>query len=204
MKETITPGKGVGKLGLGMPVVEALRLRGKPQSTEWVALSTQNNPKPVPTAFLELLWWEGGTADEPESWLVALVKGEKILQLSAMGAGYVLPTGISTLSDFTKVRKAYPKLMVHAGYFGSEDEPGYVGYFFDDPRNGVAFIIGTQDDISTYNGLPKSTPESIVVHPVRQKVLFIEHGLVGLEEKPQGTTSKRIAAWFAGGALKPL
>lgn len=204
MKESIQPGKAIGKLRLGMGVAEALRLRGKSQSVEKVGLSTNKKPKPSPTAYKELLWWEGGTADEPESWLVALVKGDKILQLSAMGAGYVLPTGISTLSDFTEIRKAYPKLAVHAGYFGSEDEPGYVGYFFDDPRQGVAFTIGTQDDISTYNGLPKSTPESIVVHPARQKVLRIEHGLVGLEEKPQGPTSKRIAAWFAGGALKPL
>ncbi len=204
MKESIQPGKAIGKLRLGMGVAEALRLRGKPQNVEKVGLSTHKKPKPSPTAYKELLWWEGGTADEPESWLVALVKGEKILQLSAMGAGYVLPTGISTLSDFTKVRKAYPKLAVHAGYFGSEEEPGYVGYFFDEPRHGVAFTIGTQDDIATYNSLPKSPPESIVVHPARQKVLRIEHGLVGLEEKPLGETSKRIAAWFAGGALKPL
>jgi hypothetical protein len=204
MKKTILPGKSVGKLHLGMTVTQARRLCGKPHSEERVGLSTHKKPKPTPTPYKELLWWEGGTADDPESWLVALVNKETILQLSVMGTDYQLPTRLSTVSDFTQVRKAYPKLTVHAGYFGSEDEPGYVGYFFDAPRQGLAFTIGTQDDISTYNGLPKASPESIVVHPAGQSVLLIEHGLQGLPEKPLGETSQRISTWLAGGALRPL
>jgi hypothetical protein len=204
MTETIVPGKGIGKLRLEMGVLEAIRLRGRPQSTEWVGVSSAKNPKPTPTTTLELLWWEGGTADDPESWLIAHVKREKIVQLSAMGTNYRLTNGISTQSDFTRIRKAYPKLRVRSGYFGSEDEPGYVGYFFDEIAQGLAFTKGTQDDIATYNSLPKSFPESLVVHPPRQRVLFMEHGLIGLEEKGVGETSKRIAAWLAGGMLKPL
>jgi hypothetical protein len=206
MKETITPGKGVGKLGLGMPVVEALRLRGKPQSTEWVALSTKNNPKPVPTALLELLWWEGGTADDPESWLVALVKGERVVQLSVMGANYRLANGLSTTSDFTRIRTAYPKLQLHESYFGSEAEPGYLGFCFDEQVLGVAFTKGTQDDVGLYSALPKLTPESIVVHLPGQRVQLVEHGLVGLEapEKQWREPTKRMAAWLKGGPHKPL
>ena len=204
MNETIQPGLGIGKLRLGMGVREALRLRGKPNSTEWVGLSTNKNPKPVLLGSLELLWWEGGTADDPESWLVAHVQHERIVQLSAMGANYRLGNGVSTTSDFTQIRKVYPKLTVRAAYFGSEDEPGYVGYFFDEVRQGMAVTKGTQDDVGLYSELPKLTPESIVVHPPRQKVLLMEHGLVGLEENPPGKTSKYIAAWLAGGVLKPL
>ena len=204
MSETIVPGKSIGKLKLGMSVLEVLRLRGRPQSTQWVGVSTGKNPKPAPTTTLELLWWEGGTADDPESWLVAHVKRERVVQLSAMGESYKLTNGISTLSDFTRIRKAYPKLKVRAGYFGSEEEPGYVGYFFDEVMQGLAFTKGTQDDISTVNSLPKLNPESLVVHPPRQKVLLMEDGLIGLEEKGVGETSKRIAVWLAGGPLKPI
>ncbi|MCX6369279.1 MAG: hypothetical protein NTX57_21600 [Armatimonadetes bacterium] len=203
MAETIVPGKSIGKLRLGMGVLEAIRLRGRPQSTEWVEVSTVKNPKPAPTTTLELLWWEGGTADDPESWLIAHVKRERVVQLYAMGVNYRLTNGISTTSDFTRIRKVYPKLKVRAGYFGSEDEPGYVGYFFDEIAQGLAFTQGTQDDTATYNSLPKSFPASLVVHPPRQRVLLMEHGLIGLEETPLGETSKRIAAWLAGGMLKP-
>lgn len=203
-KERILPGKGIGKLRLGMAVAEAVRLRGKPQNTERVGLSTSKNPKPTPTDYQELLWWEGGSADDPESWLMALVRRERIVQLAAMGEGYVLPTGLTSGSALEKIRRTYPKLTVRAGYFGSEDEPGYVGYFFDSVQQGVAFTHGTQDDISTYNSLPTLTPESIVVHPAGKPVLLAEHGRIGLEEKPQGETSRRIAVWLAGGKLKPL
>ena len=204
MAETIVPGKSIGKLRLGMGVLEAIRLRGRPQSTEWVGVTTAKNPKPTPTTTLELLWWEGGTADDPESWLIAHVKRERVVQLSAMGINYRLTNGIATTSDFTKVRKAYPKLRVRSGYFGSEEEPGYVGYFFDDIALGLAFTKGTQDDSATYNSLPQLFPESIVVHPPRQRVLLMEHGLIGLEEKKLGETSRRISGWLAGAVLKPL
>ncbi len=204
MKEIIQPGKGIGKLRLGMSVREALRLRGKPNSTERIGLSTNKHPKPQLTRDQELLWWEGGTADDPESWLVASIHRERIVQLAAMGVDYRLPSGLSTASEFALIRKTYPKLTVRVGYFGSGDEPGYVGYFFDSLPLGVAFTKGTQDDVGLHNELPKLTPESIVVHPVRQRVLLMEHGLVGLEEKPLGKTSQRIAAWLAGGVIKPL
>jgi hypothetical protein len=87
---------------------------------------------------------------------------------------------------------------VASRYFGSEDEPGYVGYFFIVREKGVTFNGGTQD--SMYDALPDTVVDAITVHPAGKNPLWIQSDLVGLVDYPDNSEeAKKITRWFQTG-----
>jgi hypothetical protein len=197
---TILPGKGIGKLMLGMTEKQAVVAMGKPSDRRVVGMSTNTNPKPAKTPYT-LLFWQDKTArgeDAMVAGVYAYLRGGKVVQLTAQSGSSELANGVSTASRFKEVRKKYPKITVASGYFGSEDEPGYVGYFFLVRDKGVMFHSGTQDDI--YAALPDTMVDAITVHPAGKVPLWIQGELVGLVDYPDNSEeAKKITRWFQTG-----
>jgi hypothetical protein len=185
-----------------MTLAEAVRLLGKPNEQDRVVHSTATQPKGKPAPYIEA-FWRKGPEDDPLQTLnaVADLQTQRILRLSVSGGVYATAEGISTKTMLSEVRKRYRTVQVRSYYFGTKDEPGYQGFYFDVVAAGMAFAYGTQDAIPPSAMFARMTPSEIVVHPAGKPVLAVESGKVGLgnlyDEKD--TDEKAIARWFRTG-----
>jgi hypothetical protein len=197
---TITPGRGIGKLALGMSEKQAIVAMGKPNDRINVGMSTHTKPKPIKTPYTRLFWQDKSARGEDamSAGIYAYIKSGKIVQLAAQSGRCEMANGISTTSRFAEIRKEHPKITVASGYFGSEDEPGYVGYFFIVRERGVTFNSGTQD--SMYDTLPDTVVDAITIHPTGKPPLWIQSDLVGLVDYPdKSEEATKITRWFQTG-----
>jgi len=204
--KAITPGMGIPEVRLGMARAEAIRALGKPQKTSTIRLGAASKlPATLQGAYTEDDWEPDGPtgSDHPtHTRIEALSRGGRIVQIAVAGTKYALGGNppLSTASTFTQVRQQYRAL--HVLPYSTDDA---VTMFFDDAARGIAFTTTTQDDMGTYEALPKLTPESIILHPRGQAVLPVNYQTPGVPTGPMPGEdgAALIQKWLSAGDRKP-
>ena len=98
--------------------------------------------------------------------VIVLYQGGKVIQIETSLSSVKSPGNISTSSNFLKVLKRYKNLRGSAyGWTDLNDEAGYVRYYYDDVKTGIAFTLSTQDDQATSETLLSVLPGESVVKP---------------------------------------
>lgn len=184
MTERIEPGKGVGKLRLGMTLVETVRILGKPKDTQPVLKGVKTR-----TGYVWRVW-EAPTKSKEETpeWSLAVVadKSAKIVQVHVRGQRYATAEGHSTNTPFATLRRVYRRLEVQeAPIIDDPSGAGYVLYIFTERAAGISFLHGTQDDIGSIEALQKGTlaPETLVIHAAGRLPLPLDGGAFANEQK---------------------
>jgi len=202
----ITPGVGIPGVQLGMARTKALRTLGKPQKTSAIRLGAATKlPTALQGKYTEDDWEPDGATgnDHPtHTRIEVLSRGGRIVQIAIVGTKYALggEPSLSTASTFPQVRKQYRSL--HVLPYTTDDA---VTMFFDDAARGIAFTTSTQDDMGTYEALPKLTPESIIIHPRGQAVLPVSYQTPGVPvgSMPGEDGAALIQKWFSASDTAP-
>lgn len=201
MEHDIFPGRGIGRLRIGMAASQATALLGKPTQKTRVKTAAPDGKTSRPTAWDEWRWAEGKSDDDG---LTILLKKNRIVQCAATGRAFGTPDGLSTGSKLADIRRRRPRLTLRLFGFGTDEEPGYLGYWFVDLAAGIAFTHGTQDDLSSYDQLPSLHPQSLVVFAPAAGIVPVEFGFLGKRERESTEIGGRIRAWLSGGSHRPL
>lgn len=201
MEHDILPGRGIGRLRIGMTASQGAALLGKPTQKTHVKTAAPDAKTSRPTPWDEWRWAEGKSDDDG---LTILMKQNRLVQIAATGRAFRTPNRLSTESTFAEIRQRHPRLTLRLFGFGTDEEPGYLGYWFVDLSAGIAFTHGTQDDLSSYDQLPNLHPQSLVVFAPTAGVVPIEFGFLGKRERESTEIGGRIRAWLSGGSHRPL
>ena len=155
----IRPGVGLVNLTLGASRATAEKHLGVPTKI--------NHLK---NGLTEAYWLLGKPSYGPG--VTILFQHNKIVQIETTLPQSTSPGGISTQSNFRTVLKRYKNLQASAyGWMEIDGGAGYVRYYYDDVKAGIAFTLGTQDDEATseymftaFTGIDAVKPRSIIVH----------------------------------------
>ena len=161
---SIRPGVGLVNLKLGASRATAEKALGAPTKI--------NHLK---NGLTEAYWLLGRPSYSPGATLLFerdKFKHDKIVQIETALPQDTSPGGISIDSNFRTVLKRYKNLRASAyGWMEIDGGAGYVRYYYDAVKAGIAFTLGTQDDEATseymftaFTGTDAVKPRSIIVH----------------------------------------
>ena len=139
--------------------------------------------------MVEEYWLAGQPSYSPG--FDVLFRGDKVIQIETTLSAIDTASGDSVNSRFLDILKRHKSLHVAAYSWEDLNGPaGYVKYFYDDVKAGIAFTLGTQDDQATSQEILSLNPSepvkpiSIIIHPVGQPVIVatgtarVSHGVV--------------------------
>lgn len=196
----IVPGKSIGKIALGMNRSAIYRILGSANQSHRVPSSR------IPGRYLagryEVATWWKKKKSSPGPMLTVTLRNNRVVQIETDSAAFTTAGGTSLGAHFSALRNRYPHMRVDQYGVGETEGGGFVKFYMDSVRRGIAFTQGTQDDESTYDGLPTSTPESIIIHLRGQRVIptiFDRTEDVTVQPPSASDYLPDIRAWFAGG-----
>lgn len=182
---TVVPGHSVGNVSLGMSRSAVWKVLGKPRQS----FSARG--------YAEDDW--------ARRWRVLSRRG-RVVQIDVADPRLTDQDGVSTGTAFAAIRRRRPRMQVRMyGFDDPGGDGGYVGYYIDDRRRGEAFMVGTQDDGATYQTLPTSKPDYLIVHAPGRAALPIADGVYGgPQPRDREDFFGKISAWFAGGPHRKI
>lgn len=158
MAISVVPGKKVGQVELGASRQTIITNLGQPSSTK------TNNA----TGLRTDKYLGSQPANEPRRFLNIIYNQEsKAIQIEYNSPDFATSNGISTHSTLTQFRSKHPNPIVSLFAYEEEGGGGFGLQIYDDARAGIAWVIGTQDNIVPDEFLP----ESLRVHFVNCAVL---------------------------------
>ena len=128
----VVAGEACGRLRLGMSRGEVRSLLGKPGETH-----------SLPGGVTEDLW---APQEDGRRNVDVLYRDGAAVQIDVSSPAYSTAAGVSTAAPFRRVLGEYPGLSTASYSFEAPEGGGYIQYFYDDRRQGIAFGIVTQDD----------------------------------------------------------
>lgn len=191
-RRAIQPGHGIGRLvlGMGRPAVHSL-LRN-PSKT----LRLRNG-------LVEEYWLLNQPSYAPG--IDILFRNDKVVQIETTLPYLETVRGDAPGGLFLDILKKHKNLRVSCySWTDLNDGAGYVRYFYDDVKEGIAFTIGTQDDEATSQiilSLRPETPvktESILIHPSKQTVI----AATGTARVSPSTPAKALQPSFLYNVIK--
>lgn len=201
-QQTVVAGRSLGRVFLGMPRADVWKILHRPGRQR----TARGIPAPHPRGAYTLDTWSGAGG----RFLSVLCRDGRVVQIEANGPQFATAQGDSRAAPFAAVRRRHPRMRVDAYGFSETDrgQPagGFVNFYVDDVRRGIAFTSGTQDDESTYDDLPKLKPDTLIVHAPGARALPVSEDpetQVAVEpHDPQNDYLPEIRDWFAGGPHK--
>jgi hypothetical protein len=149
------PGVSVGKVRLGDTRANVIKKLGKPsKSTQWRSGPFQDTwlgPKPPNDKY--------GSPVSERIFLHVIYRNSKVVQVEFNSPKFVTPAGISMRSSLAQFRAKYKNPRVRAYTYDDPGGGGYVGYYYDDVKSGIAFTFGVQDNFDA-----RITPEALRIH----------------------------------------
>ena len=178
----VVPGERVGAVRLGATISQVHHLLGRPSKTsQWKSGETQDSflgAKPALDADKQ--------EKSPRRNLTVIYRKNRVVQIEFNSPAFRTSRGISVASSLSDFRRAYGPAKAKA--FGMDlDEGGYVAYYFDNSKRGIAFSFGTQDYFDA-----TIKPEDIRIYKRGTKVLPDPGGKsqAANDEKPIGELGK--------------
>lgn len=159
---SVKPGKQVGEIKLGATRDAVWLLLGKPaQIKRW------------PGGLIKDAWLgpKKPNSEEPQIFLNVIYRARRVAQIEFNDAKYKTDKGISIDSTLAQFRVAYPHPLVKAFGYDDGEGSGYVGYYFDSRKSGIAFTFRTQDQFDA-----RTVPEALCVHVAGSAVIAEPHG----------------------------
>src|SRR5947207_368928 len=133
---TVAPGQRVGSVRLGDARAATIKALGKPSET-----------KRWRSGLVRDAWLKPGKpadSTEEQTFFNVIYRANRVVQIEFNDPKYKTADGISiesTLAQF-RVHHRHPRVRAYA-YI--DEGSGFVGYYYDDVRSGIAFSFGTQD-----------------------------------------------------------
>jgi len=154
----IVPGKSVGRVRLGDTRDAVFMTLGKPSETKrWrsglVKDSWVGPEKPSGSAGSQIFFH-------------VLYRAGRVVQIEFNDPKYKTAAGVSIDSTLAQFRRSHPRPSVRALTYDDGEGSGFVGYYYDDVRGGIAFSFGTQDYFDS-----TTIPEALRVHVAGQLVI---------------------------------
>jgi hypothetical protein len=122
------PGKGIGKVRLGMSRTAVRRALGKPRTTF-----------SLPRGLASDLW---GTVNTPSyrkspNTLEVIYRGGRVVQIEMTSPAFKTDQGVSTATPLHLVRKVHPKMTMTRLVYSKGNQRRQ--HYYDDIRRGIAF-----------------------------------------------------------------
>ncbi len=178
--DAASPGKSQWGVALGMPQAKAvsmLKARFQPLTPQ--AIHSESRTK----GLIEDVWTipvgPGSKVSDDHETLDLLSRSGKVIQVRSWTS---LDKGKTNLTFAELIRRHH--LQKKAYGFDDPNGGGYVGFYYDDVKNGVCFCLGVQD-----NFLLTFRPDAIIVHPPGVSAIPLEDGIYG---KPVNGRESRV------------
>lgn len=156
---SIVPGKSVGPVRLGDARAAVIKARGKPTET-----------KRLRSGLVKDSWLGAEPAPNSEDsqlFFNVISRAGRVVQIEFNDPKYKTATGISIESTLAQFRAEHKRPRVSAFTYDDGEGSGYVGYYYDDVRSGIAFSLTTQDYFDA-----NVIPEAFRVHAAGQPVIL--------------------------------
>ena len=156
---TVVPGKRVGPVRLGDMRAATLESLGKPSETKrWRSGLVKDSWRgPEPPA----------NSEESQIFFNVIYRAGRVVQIEFNDPKYKTADEISIESTLAQFRAKHIRPRVWAFTYDDGEGSGFVGYYYDDVREGIALSFGTQDYFDA--GM---IPEALRVHAAGQSVIF--------------------------------
>jgi hypothetical protein len=149
------PGRSVGQVQLGVERVTVIKRIGRPStSVKWRTGQNQDTwlgPKPPNDQY--------GSPVSERSFMHVIYRNNKVVQIEFNSPKFKTPSGISMRSSLAQFRAKHKNLRIRAFGYDDPNGGGYIGYYYDDVKQGIAFTFGVQDNFDA-----RATPNSLRVH----------------------------------------
>lgn len=186
------PGRAVGHVILGMDRADVWKILHKPGETVTV---------PHGMSLYSEDTWTG-----PDHTLSVVSERDRVIQ-AEFDSPYVTTTdGLSTLKTLDRIRRRHPNMSVREydlPFSDFRNRHGTGGYYVDDVRGGIAFVMTADDGIDSHSlNMP---PERIVIHRPGCRAVPIYDGRwvspAPADEDPAGLHLLR--SWLTPGPARP-
>ncbi|HXD34811.1 MAG TPA: hypothetical protein VN643_27070 [Pyrinomonadaceae bacterium] len=167
---SVAPGKHVGEISLGMP-----------RDAVWLSLGKPTKVMRWPRGLLKDSWLgpEHPNSEETQIFLNVIYRARRVVQIEFNEPKYKTGEGISVDNTLAQFRAAYKRPIVKAFGYDDGEGSGYVGYYYDAMKRGIAFTFRTQDQFDA-----RTIPEALCVHVAGSQVIVEPRG------KPQRPTDE--------------
>lgn len=158
----VVPGESVGRVKLGMTRAQVRKQLGVPSRTvRWKSGETQDT-------WLGASKKSDGTKIEEfeRRFLNVISRRDRAIQIEFNSPTFRTRDGISINSTLAQFRARYPRPRAQSLLYADPEGGGYIGYYYDSVRRGLAFQFGAQDSFDS-----RVKPDSLRVHAAGRRVL---------------------------------
>lgn len=182
------PGRGVGRIFLGMQRDDVIRSLGNPYATFYPRVGKSSGlPRSAQGAYVEDEWMSANGRYE----LQVVYRRGRVAQIRTDNPQFAAADNLSVQSPMADARRHFPGMTAHAYLIGEDDA---VTYYADSVKDGIAFEFATQDDIALADDIAVTKPLALIVHEAGSPVLPIYEASAGGRDD---SGAARVRAYFA-------
>ena len=196
-QQAVVAGHSVGRVSLGMSREAVIQALGRPASSS----TSVSIAAPHPAGRYAISEWGRGHGDSAGPTLTVTFRDGRAVQIETTSARFVTADGVSVATPFRLLRQRFPRLRVEQYGYDERGGGGFTIFQCDSVGRGIAFTTGTQDEEATYEGLSRSHPDSLIVHPPGRAALATADDpgtRVSVEPHQRDDYRPKIRGWFAG------
>ncbi len=191
----VLPGRGIGRVLLGMRQADVRGAVGKPQSTYYPHLSVKSGlPAALQGEYVQDEW----LSPQGKYQLDVTYRRGCVVQIATTNPAYAAEGGISVGSTSASLRRRFPRLTIHCYSLVAPSTPPdeATSYYVDSVARGIGFEFGIPDNTSFADTVATTKPDALLVHPAGTPVLPIYGPFVG--ERFDAADLKQLRAYFHG------
>ena len=184
------PGRGVGRIFLGMQRADVTRSLSKPRATYYPRIGKGTSlPSALHGAYVTDEWVSKNRAYS----LQVTYRRDRVVQIRTDNPKFFAANAVSTNATFAEIRRRFPEMTVHSYLLTDADA---VTFYADSVSRGIAFETETQDDLALADQVAAVKPLALIVHEPGVPVLPLFSASVGGRDD-RGEGIKCLRAWFA-------
>ena len=194
----VLPGKGIGRIFLGMRQSDVRQSLGNPQGTYYPHLGTKSGlPRAWQGSYLQDEW----LSPQGKYQLDVTYRRGRVVEIATTNPAYALADGTSVKTTCAVLRRRFPQMTIHNYDLAAPGNPPdeSTSYYADSALRGIGFEFGVPDNTSFVDTVATSKADALLVHAPGTPILPIYSQFVGEQIDANDVAGmKRLRAYFHG------